>query len=403
MLENQNIICFAKDWTEDPTSNNHVMMMLAKRNRVLWLNSIAMRAPKLSDKGDLNKIVRKLKSFTQGPVQVAENLWTYTPIVVPLPHSSAAAAINRQILRTTFTVLRKKLGMDSYQLWTFLPNALPYLDMPGQTLSVYYCIDEWAHFSYIDGGKMVAMEKELCGRADVVFATAALLYESRRVWNPNTHLALHGVDHAHFAKALAPETAIPPELADCPRPILGFFGLIHEWLDLDLIAALARKHPEWTIALIGKASVDVSRLEGIPNIKFLGRKPYASLPSYCKAMSVGMIPFAVNELTRAVNPIKLREYLSAGLPVVSTALPEVQAFGSRCHIANSPDEFITACERAVAEDTPENRRKNSEAMLSETWQAKVDALGRVVSETAARKQAGERVAPAAPAAAAVSR
>jgi len=396
MLEGQNIICFAKDWTEDPTSNNHVMMMLAKRNRVLWLNSIAMRTPKLADKRDLAKIGRKLQSFTKGPVQVAENLWTYTPIVVPLPHSPAAAAINRQILRWTFTALRRKLGMDSYQLWTFLPNALPYLDMPGQTLSVYYCIDEWAHFSYIDGGKMVAMEKDLCGRADVVFATAALLYESRRAWNPNTHLALHGVDQAHFAAALKPETPIPPELADCPRPILGFFGLIHEWLDLDLIAALAKKHPEWTIALIGKASVDVSRLQGIPNIKFLGRKPYASLPSYCKAMSVGLIPFAVNELTRAVNPIKLREYLSAGLPVVSTALPEVMAFGSRCHVAKTTDEFISMCERAVAEDTPENRRKNSEAMLVETWQAKVDALGRIVNETAARKMG--RRAPSAPAA-----
>ena len=130
--------------------------------------------------GRPEQIARKLKSFTQGPVQVAENLWTYTPIVVPLPHSPAAAAINRQILRWTFTALRRKLGMDSYQLWAFLPNALPYLDMPGQTLAVYYCIDEWAHFSYIDGGKMVAMEKELCARADVVFATAALLYESRK-------------------------------------------------------------------------------------------------------------------------------------------------------------------------------------------------------------------------------
>src|SRR3954452_19657464 len=118
MLENQNIICFAKDWTEDPTSNNHVMMMLAKRNRVLWLNSIAMRTPKLGDKRDLTKIARKIQSFSKGPVQVAENLWTYTPIVVPLPHSPAPVPLNRQILRLTFKVLRRKLVMDSYQLWT---------------------------------------------------------------------------------------------------------------------------------------------------------------------------------------------------------------------------------------------------------------------------------------------
>jgi glycosyltransferase involved in cell wall biosynthesis len=329
-------------------------------------------------------------------VQVAENLWTYTPIVIPLPHSPGAAAVNRQILRWTLAALRRKLDMESYQLWTFLPNALPYLGMPGETLSVYYCIDEWEHFSYLDGGKMAAMERELCGRADVVFATAALLYESRRAWNPNTHVALHGVDHAHFSQALAPETPVAPELADFPRPILGFFGLIHEWFDPDLVAALAARHPEWTIALIGKVSVDVSRLQGLPNVKFVGRKPYASLPSFCKGMSVGLIPFQVNELTRSVNPIKLREYLSAGLPVVSTALPEVQAFGSLCHVASSPEDFIAACERAVLEDTPERRRKTSAAMLGETWEAKVNELGRRVNEAAARKRGrGPGVEPAA--------
>ena len=148
------------------------------------------------------------------------------------------------------------------------------------------------------------------------------------------------MDQAHFAAALKPETTIPPELADCPRPILGFFGLVHEWLDLDLIAALARKHPEWTIALIGKASVDVSRLQGIANIESLGRKPYASLPSYCKGMSVGLIPFAVNELTKAVDPIKLREYLSAGLPVVSTApLPRCRPSARAATSRGRTDEF----------------------------------------------------------------
>lgn len=393
MLEGQNIICFAKDWSEDPTSNNHVMKMLAKRNRVLWLNSIAMRAPNLGDARDRAKILRKLKSFGDGPVQVEENLWVYTPIVVPLPHSRAAAVINRQILRQTLRILRRKLGFDRYQLWTFVPNALPYIGMEGESLVVYYCIDEWSHFTYLDGPKMAAMEKELCGRADVVFATAHLLYESRRVWNPETHLALHGVDHQHFASALSPETPVADELAGCQGPVVGFFGLIHDWIDQDLLGAIAERHPEWTVAVIGKASVDVSRLAKHPNVKLLGRKPYASLPRYCKAFSVGLVPFVVNELTLNVNPIKLREYLSAGVPVVSTALPEVQAYQHVCQVAGTREEFIAACEQAVRTDTPLLRQQRSAAMANETWQAKVDEIGRIVT-AAQRGPARSGVAPA---------
>ena len=394
MLEGQNIICFAKDWSEDPTSNNHVMKMLAKRNRVLWLNSIAMRAPNLGDARDRAKILRKLKSFGDGPVQVEENLWVYTPIVVPLPHSRAAAVINRQILRQTLRILRRKLGFDRYQLWTFVPNALPYIGMEGESLVVYYCIDEWSHFTYLDGPKMAAMEKELCGRADVVFATAHLLYESRRAWNPETHLALHGVDHQHFASALSSETPVADELAGCQGPVVGFFGLIHDWIDQDLLGAIAERHPEWTVAVIGKASVDVSRLAKHPNVKLLGRKPYASLPRYCKAFSVGLVPFVVNELTLNVNPIKLREYLSAGLPVVSTALPEVKAYQHVCQVADTREEFIAACEQAVRSDSPALRQQRSAAMANETWQAKVEEIGRIVT-AAQRGQVRSGVAPAA--------
>jgi glycosyltransferase involved in cell wall biosynthesis len=234
---------------------------------------------------------------------------------------------------------------------------------------------------------MAEMEAQLCRRADVVFATAHGLCERRRPLNPETHLALHGVDHAHFASALAPETPVAEEFVGVRGPVLGFFGLIHEWMDVGLVAALAERRPDWTIVLVGKASVDVSALGRYPNVKLLGRRPYASLPSYCRAFSVGLIPFAVNELTRNVNPIKLREYLSAGLQVVSTALPEVEAYGHLCRIARSPEEFVAACEEAIRSDTPALRRERSAAMARETWEAKVAELGRVVWDVQRRRRA----------------
>jgi len=244
-MKGQNIICFAKEWSEDPTSNNHVMTLLARENKVLWLNSIAMRRPSLTSGRDLGKIGRKLKSFFRGAEHAAPNLWVVTPIVLPFPHSKLAAAINRWILLAMIGYYRRKLGLLEFQFWTFLPNAVEYVGKLGESLVVYYCIDEWSHFTYLDGTKMIAMEKELMQRADVCFTTARSLLEAKKHLNRHTYLASHGVDHAHFAKALATDSQIPKEIASLPHPIIGFFGLIHEWIDLKLIETVARQHPDW--------------------------------------------------------------------------------------------------------------------------------------------------------------
>ena len=377
MLTGANIICFAKDWSEDPTSNNHVMKLLARDNEVLWLNSIATRTPKLSSSSDMGKIKRKLKSFVDGPQRVegARGLSVFTPLVLPFPHSRAAIAMNRQILRGTTAYFRRRLGMGDFQLWSFIPTAVEYFGHLGESFRVYYCTDEWSQFSYVDGARVTAMERELCRRCDIVFTTSRTLLAATRAWNPETHLASHGVDFQHFARALSPETTAPDEVAGLKRPVLGFFGLVQDWIDIDLIGWLAEQRPDWTIVMIGKVAVDHSRWARTPNIKWLGRKPYEELPRYCKAFDVGLIPFRINELTRNVNPIKLREYLSAGLPVVSTALPECAAYPEWCAVADTREQFLAACEAAIAADSPASRRARSELMRAESWENKVAQLG----------------------------
>jgi glycosyltransferase involved in cell wall biosynthesis len=371
VMAGKSIICFAKDWSEAPTSNNHVMTELAKHNRVLWLNSVATRSPKLGSARDLKKILMKLKGFFTGPMRVNEKLWVYTPIVLPLPHSRWAAVLNRMILRFTIRRLRARLSFDSFQLWTFLPNIVNYLDGLGETVTVYYCVDEWSKFAYLDGPKIEEAERRLCERADVVFASAASLVTKRLVWNGNTHLARHGVDHALFSSALAPATPIPPDIASLPQPVIGFYGTLQDWVDLDLIEHLAKRHPEWSIVLIGKSMVDLSKIQRYPNVHLLGRKDHAELPAYCKAFSVGIIPYVVNERIIHVNPLKLREYLCAGLPVVSVAIPEVEQRAGFCTIAESADQFEAAIVEALASDSVEARRRRSESMRTETWAHRV--------------------------------
>jgi glycosyltransferase involved in cell wall biosynthesis len=375
MLSGANIICFAKDWSEDPTSNNHVMRLLARDNEVLWLNSIATRTPKLSSGSDMAKIKRKLRSFADGPQRVDTHLSVFTPLVLPFPHSRAAVALNQQILHATTAYFRRRLGMSDFQLWSFIPTAVEYFGKLGESFRVYYCTDEWSQFSYVDGARVTAMERELCQRCDIVFTTSRTLLEKKRPWNRETHLASHGVDWAHFARALAPDTVVPAEIAGLKRPVLGFYGLVQDWIDIDLVGWIAEQRPDWTIVMIGKVAVDHSRWARTPNIKWLGRKEYAELPAYSKGFDLGLIPFRINELTRNVNPIKLREYLSAGLPVVSTPLPECAAYPEWCTVAGTREEFLAACEAALAADSPEARRHRSDLMRAESWEHKVKQLG----------------------------
>ncbi len=380
MLSGENIICFAKDWSEDPTSNNHVMHLLARNNKVLWINSLAMRTPSFSSGKDLSKIARKLKSFFKGVKQVDQNLWVYTPIVLPFPYSKIATWVNQAILKVTIRLLRMKLGMDNFQLWTFLPTSSAYVGKLGEILSVYYCTDEFSKFSYLNEERIPQMEKEMLEKVDLVFATAHSLLERKRQYNLRTYLASHGVDYQHFSRALEADIAIPEDVADIKQPMLGFFGLIHDWIDLELLAYLAEQRPEWTVVVIGQANTDVSHLKRLPNVLLLGRKPYEELPGYCKAFSVGLIPFAINELTEHVNPIKLREYLSSGLPVVSTPLPEVIFYKDICSIAYTREEFLAACDAALANDSPEAKIQRSMVMAEETWEQKVEELGTHVLE-----------------------
>jgi glycosyltransferase involved in cell wall biosynthesis len=372
-MPRENIVCFAKDWNEDPTSCNHVMRALSRDNRVLWLNSVCARRPAFRSGRDLLKIARKLAGFFKGPREVERNLWVYTPLVIPFPYTPAALTVNRWILRATVGILRWRLGMRTFQLWTFLPTTAAYIGSMGESLAVYYCTDEWSGFKHLGQEPVAAMEQALCAKSDVVFTTSRPLLEKKTAYNKETHLASHGVDHAHFASALDETTRVASDLEGLSHPIVGFFGLIENWIDLGLLSHLAAQRPDWSIVLVGTAAVDVSGLTALPNVHLLGRRSYRDLPRYAKAFDVAVCPFVANELTRNVNPIKLREYLSAGLPVVASGIPEAADYAGSCQLVRGPEEFVAACERALDEDSPQRRRARSAAMSQETWAHKADA------------------------------
>ena len=379
------IVAFAKDWHEDPTSNHHVLRELARTRRVLWLNSLATRTPRLSSGRDLGKIRRKLAEFTRGPQNVENDLWVFTPLVLPLPASPIARAINRQILRATIRALRLRLAIDRFELWTFLPNTADYVGTLGEDLAVYYCVDEWSMFSYLDRAETVAAERRLLERVDAVFAINHALADAKRAVNQATFVSPHGVDHALFARALEPALAVPADLAALPGPRIGFYGTLRDWVDFPLIAHVARARPAWSIALIGQVLGDASAVSGLPNVHLLGQKRHGELPAYCKGFDAGMIPYRIDERMTFVNPLKLREYLSAGVPVVSTPVPEVVRHAHLCRVADGPEAFVAALDAALAEAGPAARRARSDAMAQETWSARVAEVTRRIDEIAQRK------------------
>lgn len=382
------IIAFAKDFHEDPTSNHHVLRHLARSRRVLWLNSIGTRTPKLTSGRDLGKIRRKLGEFAKGPVNVENDLWVFSPLVLPLPHHPAARFVNQQLLRATVRGLRWRLGLEDFHLWTFLPTVSDYVGTLGESLAVYYCVDEWSMFSYLDREQVVAGERALLDKVDVVFAINHALGAAKRAHHRQVHVSPHGVDHAAFARALDESTVVPPEIARLPGPVIGFYGTLQDWVDLELIAAVARARPAWSIALLGQVFVDTSILSSLPNVHLLGRKPHETLPAACKGFDVGLIPYRDDPRMVFVNPIKLREYLSAGLPVVSTAVPEVMALADPPDVTVATDApaTIAAIEAALASNSTLRRRMRSMKMATETWAARVDSVARIVDDVARSKK-----------------
>ena len=378
MIENRNIICFASNWFYDPTSKHHVMKLLAERNHVIWVNYHGSRRPRLCT-ADAGAIVAKLRQFVQGPRRVSDNITVITPLVVPMPGVPSVAGLNRRLLTAQIRGVLRSLPQRPVQLWTFAPDIDYMCGRFDEECVVYYCVDEFIAFSGYDAEAIRAAERRLAARADLVVTTSQVLYDAKRPLNDNTFLVTHGVDYDHFASATTDSVMIPADVASLPRPILGFWGLLHDWLDVDLLAEVAAAQPDGSIVLIGEPATDVTALERLPNVHLLGRRPYADLPAYAASFDLGMIPFRINDLTRAVNPIKLREYLSAGLPVVSTPLPEVERYADHVLVAANASEFIEACRTAPGSDSKDRVEARQQAMRRETWVETVEALSRHIN------------------------
>ncbi len=372
-LVGRDLVVFSNDWDGDPLSKVHIMRILARDNRILWINSIGNRAPK-ANAHDVRRLVKKLTRFAEGVREVEKNIFVLAPLAIPFYGSTLVRGANRALLRSQVLFAMRRLGFERPISWSFLPASAPVSGTLGEDRVVYHCVDEFAAFSDTNGRHIAALEEQLLRKADLCITSADRLYESKRKVNPNTVLVRHGVDYAHFVQACDAATRVPEALARLPRPIIGFFGLVADWIDLDAIAACARAYPQGSVVLIGKVAPDVNLapLKALRNVHFLGRKRYAELPAYCRGFDVALNPFKVNELTLNANPLKVREYLAAGLPVVSSNIPEVAHLGV-CRIARSAEDFPRQVQ-ACLEERPGPLLERARRIEHEGWEARVNEI-----------------------------
>ncbi len=237
-------------------------------------------------------------------------------------------------------------------LWFYTPTPYYFLDHFPADLVVYDVMDELANFKHA-AADLRERETILLERADMVFTGGRSLYQARQGLHANLHLFPSGVEPEHFARALQPATPVASEISHLPFPVLGYYGVIDERIDLALLDYLATEHPEWSIVMVGPiAKIDPADLPRRPNIHYHGKQPYERLPYFLKGFDVCLMPFAMNEATCSLSPTKTLEYMAAHKPIVSTPVPDVVTnWGDVVKIAANAEEFAAAIEYSLREST----------------------------------------------------
>ncbi|NRB39062.1 MAG: glycosyltransferase [Pseudomonadales bacterium] len=326
------IIVFGEDWGGHPSSTQHLIRQLMKDRKIIWVDSLGLRRPKIS-LNDFRRAKHKVTAMfgrralpsETDVMERSDSPTVLAPKILPFPGNSLARWVNRLSLTSMVNKAMQEQDITANILWISLPTAVDMIGQFSEVLSVYYCGDDFSALAGVDHKAVTALECELVERVDVIIAASDEL--AKKFPAHKTHVIPHGVDFEKF-------TVINKRPEDLPKgkPIAGFYGSISQWLDLELMVETAKIMPDWNFVFIGPVSTDIIALKALKNVFFLGPKKHHELSAYVQHWQVSMLPFKRNRQIQACNPLKLREYLAVGKPIVSTEFPALHAFREFIHV-----------------------------------------------------------------------
>ncbi len=375
------IVCVGfNDWQNEVWTNQHHLMyrLAATGSPVLFIESLGLRRPSLASGRDLTRIARRLRTGL-APARRLDGVTVLSPLVLPLHGNRVVRACNARILRGRVSAQVRRLGLEHPVLWAYVPQAEALIDVLDPELIVYHCVDDIAAQTGVDAGSFEAAEARFAARADLVIASSGPLAERMRRFSDRVLLAPNVADTELFAAALEPGP-VDDALARLPEPRLVFIGAVAaKKLDFELLAGIARTRRDWSLALVGPVGLgdpttDVTQLASEPNVHLLGARAHADLPTVLRGASVGLIPYRSSRLTASIFPMKVYEYLAAGVAIVAAGLPSLGGVDDVWQVTDVASA-VAAIERVLADDSVAARQARSAAARRHSWESRLAEIG----------------------------
>jgi len=392
VLRDQSIICFGGEdwWYHHPHSKAHLMRKFARAgNKVIFVNSISMGLPGLAHKDLLPRIKRKLGSYSKLARETADGITVVSPASLPFFGSATARKINRRLLGSQIKRLARSRGLAKPILWIAIPTAADMIGTLDESAVVYHVSDKYDANTMdhaTDPALIRRLHEQAIDAADLIFYSGRKLFSEAERGCERSHLLEQGVDYDHWRRVR--ETPVAPEIAQIPRPRIGYFGAIEPWLvDQELIKRASRERPEWHWIFIGNKSRGLE-IEDLPNVHFLPPVPYADLPAYAAGFDVCVLPWETEQsFTSYGSAIKVREYLATGKPVVISPLPEYEPMRDVLRIARTRDDFLRLVEEALHENDAAAVARRQASVASGTWDARAEWVSGLIEQVLAADSA----------------
>lgn len=368
-------------------------------NRVVFVNSISMGLPDIKSRDFIGKIKRKLKSFAKFVRRADDGIIVVTPVVTPFYSSRFGRALNKFLLVVQFKLLRVAFNLRNPVLWIAIPTAREIIGQLRESALIYQVSDKYDanQMDHATSGNIIAqMHTELLQKADLIYYSGRKLFEEDTAANPfvkdKAKLLEQAVDFEHFAQATAKDWQEAEDIKEIAHPRLGYFGAIESWLlDQQMIRYICAKRPCWHWVLLGLKAAKLD-IEELPNVHYLGAKPYQEMPRYAASFDVCVLPWVTdNKFVSYGSAIKVREYLATGKPVVITPLYEYASWDAILRVSSGYDNFIAQVEDALLHDDADKKSARQASVKESTWDARTEMVSRDIAAIIIKKISGRRL------------